>query len=95
MYVWCMRRTNIYLEAEQALALAHVATAQGISRAELIRRLLDKGLRGGSGDEKFDLAAIESTAGAVPTADPFVRAADDRADDDRAAHLDRVWRHGG
>lgn len=37
--------------------------------AELIRQLLDKGLRA-PGDEEFDLAAIKSTAGAVPTARP-------------------------
>lgn len=90
-----MQRTNIYLETEQAMALDEVATAQGISRAELIRRLLDRGLRDGFSDEQFDLAAIESSAGAVPHAEFFLTGGDPaRGDDDRAAHLDRMWLQG-
>jgi len=39
--MWCTRRTNIYLAEAQSMALDKVAHAQGVSRAELIRQLLE------------------------------------------------------
>ena len=84
--LWCMQRTNIYLETEQAQELDRVASAEGISRAELIRRLLDRGLRGGVGDLESDLAALSATAGAFADFDPI-----ERDVDERSAHLDQMW----
>ena len=60
----CMNRTNIYLDEEQARWLDEAARAQGISRAALIRRLIDRGLEQGDGDLESDLAAIEEMTNA-------------------------------
>ena len=81
-----MERTNIYLEAEQTRELDRIATSEGISRAELIRRLLDRGLRGGPGDLESDLSAISETEGALADFDPVQRGVDERD-----AHLERMW----
>ena len=52
--MWCMKRTNIYLAEGQAEALDRVAEAEGVSRAELIRVLIDRAIGGQPGS---DLAA--------------------------------------
>jgi hypothetical protein len=58
----------------------------GVSRAELIRQLIDSGLSGtGSADLETDLAAIAESFGALADSDFLARAADDRA-----RHLDRI-----
>ena len=44
--MWCMQRTNIYLEDRQTAVLDRLAAEEGISRAELIRRILDRALQG-------------------------------------------------
>jgi hypothetical protein len=80
-----MRRTNIYLDPDQTDRLDRLAADAGISRAELIRRLLERALGGGQGDLTSDLDAIDSAFGAmselsVPT----------RAPDARARHLERL-----
>jgi len=82
---WCMQRTNIYLEDRQTAALDRLARQQGVPRAEVIRRLVDRGLGGLDGDLASDLAAIGESAG-VASAFPMP----DRADGDRAAYLDRL-----
>jgi metal-responsive CopG/Arc/MetJ family transcriptional regulator len=84
-----MQRTNIYLEDAQTEALDRLAAEEGISRAELIRRMLDRGLAGRDEDLADDLAAIEESFGAL--ADLEVEA---RGPDARATHLDEVWRLG-
>lgn len=82
-----MRRTNIYLGEEQSAAVEDAARARGISRAELIRQLIDSGLSGtGSADLEADLAAIDDSFGAIADSADFVA----RGDDDRARHLDRI-----
>ena len=82
-----MRRTNIYLGEEQSAAVEDAARARGISRAELIRQLIDSGLSGtGSADLESDLAAIDESFGAIADSGDFVA----RGDDDRARHLDRI-----
>ena len=82
-----MRRTNIYLGEEQSAAVEDAARARGISRAELIRQLIDSGLSGtGSADLESDLAAIGESFGAIADSGDFVA----RGDDDRARHLDRI-----
>jgi len=82
-----MRRTNIYLGEEQSAAVEDAARAKGISRAELIRQLIDSGLSGtGSADLESDLSAIAESFGAIADSGDFIA----RGDDDRARHLDRI-----
>ncbi len=82
-----MRRTNIYLGEEQSAAVEDAARARGISRAELIRQLIDSGLSGtGLADLESDLAAIDESFGAIADSGDFVA----RGHDDRARHLDRI-----
>ncbi len=84
-----MNRTNIYLDDRQVELLDVLARQEGVSRASVIRRLLDQALAGSSADLAADLAAIDGSFGAL--------AADDiddveRVATDRAAHLDEMWR---
>lgn len=85
--MWCMKRTNIYLGEAQSAALDQVAHAQGISRAELIRQLIDRGVGiSGVDDLEADLAAIRDSFGVLRDEDvPLVR-----GPDERSRHLDRV-----
>ncbi len=85
--MWCMQRTNIYLAREQTEALDRRAEAAGISRAEVIRRLLDRALADPHEDLDADLRAIETSFGALATITPITREADARA-----RHLDRIAR---
>ena len=84
--MWCMFRTNIYLTEAQRELLDARAVAEGTSRAELIRRLLDRGLDNDVDDLRADLAAIAGSFG-VLSSEPIDL---DRADGARAAHLDRI-----
>ena len=63
-----MHRTNIYLEQRQTEALDRLAAAEGSSRAEVIRRLLDRALIG-SDDLAEDLMAFDASFGAAPDID--------------------------
>ncbi|MHB8295915.1 MAG: ribbon-helix-helix domain-containing protein [Acidimicrobiales bacterium] len=76
-----MKRTNIYLEEAQAAALDEASRAQAVSRAELVRRLIDRGIdSGGHVDLDTDLAAITDSFGVLDAdQEPLVREADDRA----------------
>ena len=87
--IWCMLRTNIYLEAAQAERLDRLAAQEGTSRAELIRRLLDRALSGGDRGLEHDLAAIDASFGSLIDIEVTPRHGDDRA-----AHLEKVWRSG-
>lgn len=82
-----MRRTNIYLDEEQCDRLDRAAGEAGVSRAELIRRVLDGWLAASAADEDADVAAIDASFGVLHET-PFV----ERGPDARAAHLDAVWR---
>ncbi|HXT93017.1 MAG TPA: CopG family transcriptional regulator [Trebonia sp.] len=74
-----MKRTNIYLADGQAEALDRVAEAEGVSRAELIRVLIDRAIGGQRGtDLAGDLAAIEGSFGALADQEPFSRGSDER-----------------
>jgi metal-responsive CopG/Arc/MetJ family transcriptional regulator len=84
--LWCMERTNIYLPDELRTALDARARAEGVSRAELIRRLLDRALGDEVDDPQSDVAAIVGAFGALRDEPITV----DRADGARAAHLERV-----
>ena len=82
-----MKRTNIYLGEEQSAALDDMAHAQGLSRAEVIRALIDRELgAAASADLETDVMAIEGSFGALADED-FVP---QRGPDARAAHLDDV-----
>jgi hypothetical protein len=83
-----MNRTNIYLDEEQARSLDEAARAQGISRAALIRRLIDRGLDQSTGDLESDLAAIEASFDVLSSDEDFFA----RGDDQRSRHLDNVRR---
>jgi Ribbon-helix-helix protein, copG family len=84
--VWCMRRTNIYLDASQTAVLDRLASEEGVSRAEVIRRLLDRALASQDDDLAADLAAIDESFGALQDVDVPSRDAGDRED-----HLTRMW----
>ena len=77
--IWCMKRTNIYLAEGQAEALDRVAEVEGVSRAELIRGLIDRAIGGQPGaDLAADLAAIEGSFGVLAGEDAFSRGRDER-----------------
>ena len=83
-----MQRTNIYLDEAQLAALDRMATDEGTSRAEVIRRLLDRSLAGDDHDLEADLEAIQDSFGALSE---VASSAFARGHDDRAAHLEDVW----
>ncbi len=85
--MWCMNRTNIYLDEEQARSLDEAARAEGISRAALIRRLIDRGLGLNEGDLESDLAAIEASFNVLSGEDVL-----ERGSDERSRYLDKVRR---
>ena len=84
-----MFRTNIYLEERQTQALDQIASNEQISRAELIRRLLDQGIAAQTDDLVADLEVIKQSAGALAH-DGFDLPV--RATGDREAWLEEVWR---
>jgi len=84
-----MNRTNIYLDEEQARWLDDAARAQGISRAALIRRLIDRGLDQGDGGLESDLAAIEASFDVLSSDDGNFG---ERGVDERSRHLDKMRR---
>lgn len=57
-----MKRTQIYISEEQDRQLARIAAEREISKAELIRRILDRTLEPGDA-ETVARAVIEETAG--------------------------------
>lgn len=84
-----MRRTNIYLEDHQTERLDRLAADEGISRAELIRRLLDRALDGRTEGDAIARAAIDLSHGVLTDIEVPPRATGERED-----HLQRVWRAG-
>ena len=84
--MWCMKRTNIYLTEGQAAALDRVAQAEGVSRAELIRELIDRAIGGNPGtDLAADLAAIGGSFGILAGEESVARGREQRMD-----YLDRL-----
>ncbi len=74
-----MKRTNIYLAEGQVEALDRVADAAGVSRAELIRGLIDRAIGGQPGaDLAADLGAIDASFGVLVGQEAFSREADER-----------------
>jgi hypothetical protein len=81
-----MNRTNIYLEDRQTEALDRFAGEEGVSRAEVIRRIIDRGIGAGDDTLASDLAAIDRSFGVLADlGDPF------RAPGEREAWLERMW----
>jgi metal-responsive CopG/Arc/MetJ family transcriptional regulator len=83
-----MQRTNIYLAERQTAVLDNLADELSISRAELIRDLLDQALAGRSSDAAADLAAIQTSFGSLPH---VARVSSEQ--DERQRHLDELWEH--
>jgi metal-responsive CopG/Arc/MetJ family transcriptional regulator len=82
-----MKRTNIYLDEEQTASLDKLAEQQGVSRAELIRQLLDSALNNADDNLEADLNAIEGAFGALRDVE-----SPDRRPGSREEHLARMWR---
>ena len=82
-----MKRTNIYLDEEQTATLDALARARGVSRAKLIRQLLERAIDGAeSGGRPDDLAAIEQSFGVLRDESDFIG----RGQDERARHLEHI-----
>lgn len=81
-----MNRTNIYLTEDQTVALDRLAAQEGTSRAEVIRRLLNRALAGDDQDLSADLAAIEASFGADRDIDTPSRESGEREN-----HLAALW----
>jgi hypothetical protein len=81
-----MTRTNIYLEERQTAILDRIAGEEGVSRAEVIRRLIDRALAGRDDDLAADLAAIDESFGALGELDVLARRPSEREE-----HLSRMW----
>jgi hypothetical protein len=64
-----MKRMNIYLDQEQTELLDRLAGQEGVPRAEIVRRLLDRASAGGQDDLAADLAAIDDSFGALRDVD--------------------------
>ncbi len=82
-----MRRTNIYLDEQQTASLDRLAEQEGVSRAELIRQLLNRALAGADDNLASDLKAIDDSFGTLRDLD-LPR----RCPGDREEHLARMWR---
>jgi len=81
-----MKRTNIYLDEEQTTALDRLATQEGVSRAELIRKLLNRVLADADESLASDLQAIDDSFGVLSDMDVPERGQSGRED-----HLARIW----
>lgn len=81
-----MRRTNIYLAEAQCSALDEMARTEGVSRAELIRRLIDHAVESERDDFAADTAAIEESFGTLAAEDLVLP----RGPDGRSEHLRRM-----
>jgi Arc/MetJ-type ribon-helix-helix transcriptional regulator len=86
--MWCMRRTNIYLDEQQTAALDRLAAQEGVSRAEVIRQLLDRVLASSDDSLASDLDAIEDSFGALRDVDVPARGPGGREE-----HLAGIWGH--
>jgi hypothetical protein len=65
-----MRRTQIYITDDQERRIAARAADAGVSKAQVIRRMLDEGLGIDDGAEARR-RAIQATAGVLPDAEDW------------------------
>lgn len=84
-----MHRTNLYLDERQTVALDAMARAQGVSRAEVVRRLIDDALDATGSRLDSDLDAIDAAFGIDPDF-PMP----DRSDGPRQGWIDRMMDEG-
>ena len=82
-----MRRTNIYLDDQQTALLDQRAADEGVSRAELIRRLIDKGLNSSADPAGALHTAIDLSFGSMIAVEGTARDAGAREE-----HLDKLWK---
>jgi metal-responsive CopG/Arc/MetJ family transcriptional regulator len=82
-----MKRTNIYLAEEQAASLDRLAKQEGVSRAELIRQLLNRALTNADDNLGSDLKAIDESFGVLRDLD-----VQERRPGAREEHLGHMWR---
>jgi hypothetical protein len=80
-----MRRTNSYFEERQLAALDAMARAEGVSRSDVLRRLVDDATIGADRRLAADLAAIRESFGAAPSIEPLAR-----VPDARSRHMDEL-----
>jgi hypothetical protein len=84
-----MHRTNIYLEEAQSSILSETANAMGLSRSELIRRLIDRGLDGDEAqDIEHDLTAIRESFGVLAGDIDDIQ----REPGERERYIAKLWR---
>lgn len=84
-----MKRTNIYLDEAQVVALDEISRARGVSRAQLIRQFVDSAIgESQNADLAADLAAITGSFGVLRGEDDIFL----RGQDGRDQHLDRIAR---
>lgn len=83
-----MNRTNIYLPDGLRSRLDQRAESAGVSRAEIIRQLLEQALSAEEGDLESDIDALELSFGILTDWE----APTSRTDDARMRYLDRVGR---
>lgn len=94
---YIVKRTQIYLDEEQATQLDQRAASGGTTRSELIRRAVDDYLRQPADGDEWRArwkAAVEATAGIapyLPQGHEYVNALR-KADRQRQEELDRRWR---
>ncbi len=76
-----MKRADVYLTEGQLAALDRAAAAAGVSRAELIRTLIDRAIGAlPRADLAADLAAINDSFGILAGQEAFSRRRDQRMD---------------
>ena len=84
--MWCMQRTNIYLDQAQVEALDGIAGKDGVSRAQVVRRLIDRGLAGAGQDTDALVNAIFSAGGTCKDVELSGRGSSQRQE-----YLDQLW----
>lgn len=89
---WCCfaaKDTQAPLDRGIGWALDRLAAGEGVSRAEIIRRLLDRALAGQDDSLEVDLMAIDRSFGVLAEID-----LPDRRVGEREEHLARIWQAG-
>ena len=81
-----MRRTNIYLDDATITHLDRLADTQGVSRAEVVREMIQAGLVNQDRDEQYDLRQLDATFG-IARDIQFYREGGSARD----AHLNEMW----
>ncbi len=83
-----VRRTVIHLDERQTAALAAVARRRGVTRAEVVRHMIDDGLAAASGDLQDDLQVIGASFGVLADGAPTPL---EQKISSRDEHLARLW----